>query len=218
MGKEHFARFFSRTFAKGLAILLPVLAAAYVLSWAARDSEKAMRALLLTFIPESFYIPGLGIFAFVLVTFLLGLLMYPWVTRAVFVSADAVFRRIPLFGSVYSPVKDLMDLFGGDMAEQLGEVVMISVPGTQMETLGFVTRRNNEGMPEGTVPDGHVVVYVQWSSQIGGYCFIVPEESIRPLDLTVEEGMRWSLTAGLSTPKSKAGIDASRSSLGKDLV
>ena len=35
---------------------------------------------------------------------------------------------------------------------------------------------------------------------MGGYCFLVPRESIRPVDLSVEEGMRWALTAGISGP------------------
>lgn len=195
------ARFVSKTILQGLAIVLPVIAAGYLLIWVARDSERAIRSLLLLWLPQSWYIPGLGIALFAALTFLLGLMMYPFLTRTIFNSADRVFRRIPLFGNVYGPIRDLFDLLGGDMADQLGEVVMIKVPGTEMETLGFITRRTNAGLPEGTIPEGHVVVYVQWSSQIGGYCFIVPEDSIRPVHFTTEEGMRWALTGGISGPR-----------------
>jgi uncharacterized membrane protein len=144
----------------------------------------------------------LGIVAFATLTFLPGLLMYPWMTRILLSGADRLFRRIPIFGTVYRPIKDLFDLFGGDMVEQLGEPVMIKIPGSEMETLGFITRKNSDNLPDGMIPEGHIVVYVQWSSQIGGYCFAVPEDSVRSVGLTVEEGMRWALTAGLSSPHS----------------
>jgi uncharacterized membrane protein len=207
MGGKSIPRFISKTFAKGIAVILPVLGAVYVLSWAAGDMEKAIKSVLLWVIPASFYIPGLGILVFVTITFLLGLLMYPWVTRIVFKHADRFFRRIPLFSSVYSPIKDLLDLFGGDMARQLGSPVMIRVPGTDMETLGFITRSSTENLPPGMVPDGHVVVFVQWTSQIGGYCFVVPENSVRKVDISVEAGMRWALTGGLSAPGQKTEAD-----------
>jgi uncharacterized membrane protein len=203
MSKKNNTRFISKTFAQGIAVVLPVVGAGYVLTWAARDTEKAIKSILLAVIPESLYIPGLGIAVFVAFTFMLGLLMYPWITRIVLNTADNFFRKVPLFGSVYSPIRDFLDLFGGDMADQLGDPVMIQVPGTEMETLGFVTRRTGDNLPEGMLPDDHIVVYVQWSSQIGGYCFVVPEKAVRPLDLSVEEGMRWALTAGLSAPKSQ---------------
>lgn len=192
----------SRTFLRGLAIILPVLAACYVLKWVIEDSEGLMKSLLLRVIPESYYLPGLGIITFVVFTFFFGFLMYPWITRRMLEFLDRILRRIPIFSSVYSPVKDLMNLLGGEMSDQLGEVVMIKVPGTEMETLGFVTRRDNAGLPAGVIPEGYVSVFVQWSYQIGGYCFIVPEDSLRSVDLTVEQGLRWSLTAGLSTAES----------------
>ena len=64
-----------------------------------------------------------------------------------------------------------MNMFGGDVEQQLGQVVMIEIPNTNMETLGFVTRDNLADMPDGLAHDDRVVVYVQWSSQVGGYCF-----------------------------------------------
>jgi len=203
MSEKHLSKFISKTFIQGLAIVLPVAAAVYILVWIFRDTEKATKALLLKILPESLYVPGLGILVLVSIIFSIGLLMYPWLTRKLFGTADRLFRQIPLFGSVYSPVKDLFNLFGGSMTEQLGEPVMVKVPNTEMETLGFITRKSGAGLPPGMIPDGHLVVYVQWSSQIGGYCFVVPEDSVRRLDLTVEEGLRWSLTAGLSGPSSK---------------
>jgi len=193
-------RFATRTFIKGLVVLLPIMAAVYVTIWLVRDSEALVRGLLLTVVPEDYYVPGLGLALFLAAIFCVGLLMYPWITRKLFDGLDLLLRKVPLFGAVYSPARDLMDVVGGDVEQKLGQVVLIKIPNTNMETLGFVTREDLSDLPEGFARDDHVVVYVQWSSQIGGYCFVVPRDAIQPVDMTVEQGMRWALTAGISTP------------------
>jgi uncharacterized membrane protein len=197
-------RFLTRTFVKGLAVVLPVAAAIYVIVWLTRDVDALVKGLLLKVIPPDFYVPGLGLVVVVAGILCVGLLMYPWLTRKLLDGADRVFRRIPLFGMIYSPARDLMDMFGGDVQEQLGQVVLIKIPNTSVQTLGFITREDLSGLPEGFPADEHVVVYVQWSSQIGGYCFVVPRDAVRPVDMTVEEGMRWALTAGISAPDASA--------------
>ena len=193
----------SKLFIKGLSIVLPIAVALYVMVWMIRSSEGAVKGILTTILPSGAYIPGMGLLTIIALVFVAGLLMYPWLTRKLFRTADKTLRKIPLFGNVYAPVKDLMGLVGGDMEKKLGRPVMLTVPNTNMETLGFVTREGTDGLPEGFLPDDHLVVYVQWSSQIGGYCFIVPKNSVRYLDISIEEGMRWSLTAGLSAPESQ---------------
>jgi uncharacterized membrane protein len=196
-------KFATRTFFKGLVVVLPILAAAYIVVWIVGDGEAAVRGLLLKVVPEYYYVPGVGLALLLAGIFGIGLLMYPWLTRKLIGGIDHVLRRIPLFGTVYGPARDLMDVLGGDVDQKLGQVVLIKVPNTNMETLGFVTREDLSGLPEGFAKENHVVVYVQWSSQVGGYCFVVPREAIRPVDMTVEEGMRWALTAGISGPVSQ---------------
>ncbi len=198
----------SQILLKGLTIVLPVAVAVYVLCWLIYSAESGVKTLLTQIMPSRFYMPGMGLVIVAGIVFVVGLLMYPWLTRTIISYLDSLMRKIPLFGTVYSPVKDLMELLGSDMNQQLGRPVMFRVPNTEMDTLGFVTREDASGLPDGFLLEGMsgddlVVVYVQWSSQIGGYCFLVPKSCIRDLDMTVEEGMRWALTGGLSAPSPK---------------
>ena len=186
---------------KGLSLVLPVALAIYVIVWLARSVDGILKNVIIYFLPSGSYIPGMGLLVMLVIVFFAGLLMYPWLTKTFMKAIDKQLRKIPLFGSVYSPTKDLVDLFGEGMDEKLGKPVMIKIPNTDVETLGFVTRENNKDLPEGFIPDGYIVVYVQWSSQAGGYCFVVPEDSVRELGVSVEDGLRWALTAGISGPK-----------------
>ena len=46
--------------------------------------------------------------------------------------------------------------------------MLIKIPPTNMETWGFVTRDDLSDLPDGFSKEEHVVVYVQWSYQMGG--------------------------------------------------
>ena len=190
-----------KIFLRGASLLVPVAVALWVVVWLMRSAESMTSTLLTLVLPPGLYVPDMGVVLVLTVVFLAGLLMYPWITRKLVSVLDGFLRRIPLFGTVYSPVKDLMDMFSKNMEQQLGKPVMITIPNTTMETLGFIIRRSADGLPEGFLPEDHIVVFVQWSSQVGGYCFIVPRDCVRELDMSVEDGLRWSLTAGLSGPR-----------------
>ena len=192
-------KFITRTFIKGLVVLLPIAAAAYVLTWLVRAGEAWIKDLILLVVPERYYFHGMG-FAFMLaVIFFVGLLMYPWLTRKFLSGTDMLLRKIPIFGTIYSPVRDLMNVLGGDMQQELGQVVLITIPGTSIKALGFITREDLSRLPDSFAREDHVVVFVPWSYQLGGYSFIVRRDAVQPVDMTVEQGMRWGLTAGVST-------------------
>lgn len=195
--------FVSKTLLRGLTVIVPFVATVFILRWLIQQSERFSRAILTVILPERYYLPGMGTLLLLVVLFLIGLLMYSWLAQKIWQGIDGLIRRIPVISTVYNPVRDLMDVVGGDFAEKLGRPVMVRIPGTEMETLGFVTRRDMDTLPEGIRKAGHVTVYIQWASQIGGFCFIVPEDAVQPVEMSVEDGIRWSLTAGLSGPESK---------------
>lgn len=198
-------QFISRTMIKGLAVVLPVAAAIYVVFWLGGGVDRIMRGIFTAILPEDLYVPGSGVVVVIIGVFAVGLLMYPVLTRRFLTRIDILLRRIPLFASIYSPVRDLLNLLGGSVETRLGQVVMVKIPGIGFESMGFITRDSAEGLPEGILPPDHVVVLLPWSTQIGGTCFIVPRNATRPIDMSVEEGLRWVLTGGVSAPRRNIG-------------
>lgn len=197
-------RWLMTTLLRGLSILVPVAVAVQVLAWLLRSAETMTMTLFVDVFPWQIYLPGMGVLLLCGVVFAVGLLMYPWFSEKL----DALFRRLPLFGSVYAPVRDLMSLLGGGAGEKLGYPVVLRVPGTELETIGFVTRRENENLPPELLESGYVVAYVQFASQLGGFTLLVPESACRRLDMSTEDAMRFAITAGLSLPRAERGPDA----------
>jgi uncharacterized membrane protein len=194
-------------FIQGLIVIVPVVVAVYVILWILESAEGFARGLIFDHLPGQYYVPGMGLALLIAVTLLVGWLALQAGPRWALRLAERLMRRTPMFGMVYSPVRDLMNLFGDGVQDRLGQVVLIEIPNTNIETLGFITRENLNDLPDGLCKSDHVVVYVQWSSQIGGYCFVVPRSAVRPVNVSVEEGMRWALTAGISAPTCSRSVD-----------
>lgn len=175
---------------RGLSVVLPVAIAVYLILWLLRTAETLTLQAAVHLLPWDWYLPGSGILIFCGLLFAVGLLMYPWMSR----QWDRFFRGVPLFGSIYGPVRDLMNVLGDQAGERRGSPVLVTLPGTEVQTLGFLTAR------EATIlPPGKVLVYVQFASQIGGLTLIVPEDSCEPLEMSQEAAFRLALTAGLSS-------------------
>lgn len=153
--------FLTKTLFRGIGVVVPLALSLYILIWVVGGIESVLHDLLAYVLPPGYYVPGMGFALLLLIIFFAGLLMYPWLTRSLVTRTDDMLREIPLFGSIYSPIKDFAKLFGGDIQQELGQPVMVTIPGSGMEMLGFITREDGKGLPEGFLPDDHVVVFVQ---------------------------------------------------------
>jgi uncharacterized membrane protein len=68
--------------------------------------------------------------------------------------------------------------------------------------VGLVTRQSLIGLPKGLARDDQVAVYLPMGYMIGGYTVFVPRSWAEPIDMTVEEAMRSSLIAWMSSSRS----------------
>ena len=78
-------------------------------------------------------------------------------------------------------------------------VVALRMPGQDLEIVGLVTRQNVDGLPEGFLRGDRVAVYLPMGYMIGGYTVFVPRDWVQPINISVEEAMRSSMFAWMST-------------------
>ncbi|MCE9615088.1 MAG: DUF502 domain-containing protein [Lentisphaerae bacterium] len=185
-------------FLQGLAVLLPASLTGYLLIISALAAERLFARLVQPFIPGDRYIPGLGILAGVLVIFGVGLLMHFLVVARLFRWAEGLVERVPVVKSVYSMTKDFVQYFARAKAGGFNQVVMFTLPGQNLRMLGFVTRQTFADLPAGIGDADTVAVYLPMSYQIGGFTVYVPRASIQPVEMSMEDAMRFALTAGVS--------------------
>ena len=189
----------SGIFLKGLAAVLPIAITLYLLYWIGSSAESLLGGLLKQVMPERWYVPGMGLVAGGGLIFLLGILLNAYVVQTLWDWGERLLSRIPFVKTIYGATQDLMVFFANDQEQALGQVVTVPLGDTGYRVVGFVTRQDLSTLPEGLGADDTVAVYTPMSYQIGGYTLLVPRSAVVPVDMTVEEALRFALTAGVST-------------------
>ena len=190
-----------KVFLQGLLAIIPISVSIFTVVWLAGGAERlcgrAIKAVLGLFGYADWYFPSLGVLAGVMVVMLVGLLLEWWVVQRLFAWAESVLERIPLVKTIYGSIKDLLGMFHSEKDTPDKQVVVVDF-GQGQRLLGLVTRSDLKGLPVG-LDDGQdrVAVYVPMSYQLGGFTYLVPRKDLLPITMSVEDAMRFAVTAGV---------------------
>ena len=190
-----------KLFLKGLAVVIPAALTLAILWWLATGTERWLGVLLLRFLPEGWYIPGMGLVAGLAITMLIGLLSHVLIFQRFFTFGEEILNRLPLVKTIYAAIKDFVGYFSPGSNAAMSKVVLVRLPGQEFEQVGFVTREDFSRLPFELSIDQPVAVYLPMSYQIGGYTLFLPRSAITPIDMSFEEGMKLVLTGGVSRDK-----------------
>lgn len=204
-----FARF-PRFFFQGLIALLPVIITLYLiflLAWWAEDTMRTILTLALpdpdpTLLPagESMpvfrYYPGMGLGLAVILIFFFGVLLNAYFVKRFYLFGETMMQRIPVIKSVYGATKDFLGYFSSVRRQRMSQVVTVKI-GEDKKLLGLITRDAFEDLPDGVGGENHVAVYLPMSYQIGGYTVILPREQVEPVNMSIEDCLRFVVTAGI---------------------
>lgn len=113
---------------------------------------------------------------------------------------DRLMSHIPIVKSIYSSVKQVSDTLFSSSGNAFREAVLVQYPRAGSWTIAFVT-----GTPSGEVAchlDGeHTSVYVPTTpNPTSGFFLIVPTADIRPLQMTVDEALKYIISMGTVAP------------------
>ena len=192
-------KYLGRIFLTGVLTVLPVLATAYLLIWLFTTAESFLGKPLRWLIPDGYYRVGMGLLVGVVVIFVVGVLMRAYIVRRVFAFSERILLEIPLIKTIYAALRDFFGMFAGQSDHQGLQVVTVTLPGSNMRLMGFVTRDEFSDLPEGIAGQGEVAVYLPMSYQVGGYTVFMPRSQLSPIQMSREQAMRFVLTAGLKS-------------------
>lgn len=185
---------------QGLIAILPLTVTVFLLSWLAATAERTLGKGVKWVLPDAWYVPGMGVVVGLVLTFTLGLLVKVWGVPRIIRFGEGLIGRIPLVKTIYGAVRDLLGFFS--ISGELGpgqKAVIVSLGDSGIKVVGLLTRERFDDLPPGLGGEGHAVVYVPYSYQIGGYTLVVPREQVQALDMSLEDAMRFIVTAGIKT-------------------
>ncbi len=188
-------RHLSRLFLTGLVALLPIGVTLAILYWLGATAEALLGGLM----PDAYYYPGMGLLLGVILVMLVGLSIQYWAIRELLIWGENLMARVPFVKIVYGSVRDFMDFFTTLRSrEDFSQVVSITLG--DMRIIGFVTRRDLAGMPATLGTPDRIVVYIPLAYQIGGLTVILPKSAVEPVNMSLQDAMRFVVTAGVSKP------------------
>ncbi len=196
-------KFIGRNILTGLVTILPVVLTIYLLYWMAVSAESVLGSMIRSIFPKVLHWPGIGVIATLVVAFAVGLLMNAYVVQQLFARGEQILYRMPLIKSVYKAIRDFFQYFSPTAKKEFQQVVAVSIGDTGMTMIGFVTQAVPERLPGGFREEDNILVYLPLSYMIGGYAVLVPRSAVRPLDMNMEEAMRFTLTAGVTGTSDK---------------
>lgn len=185
---------FYRYFFRGLLTVLPLVLTVYLLvlflGWVESVALWVVGPLI-----GSFYVPGMGLLFGVLLIVGIGAVLSKPRVREALALVELPFTRLPVVKSIYSSLKSFSDYFAPGSKGGGQQVVILRMPGHELEVVGLVTRRSFADLPEGFLAGERVAVYLPMGYMIGGYTVFVPASWVTPIPMSVEEAMRSSLIA-----------------------
>jgi len=189
----------SQYFFRGLITALPLGLTVYFLYIFLRWTETLAMQLIRPFIGD-FYVPGMGLLLGITGIFLLGVLMSQRGVGRLLTLVELPFTNLPVVKSIYSSLKDFADYFSPKNNQTTKQtVVALKLPGLDLEIVGLITRQSVDDLPAGFLQGDRVAVYLPMGYMIGGYTVFVPRDWVQPIDVSVEEAMRASMFAWMST-------------------
>jgi uncharacterized membrane protein len=184
-----------RRFITGLVVTVPLIISIAALVWIFDFIDGITEPLVSRWVGRS--VPGLGIAITGLLVLAAGVTATNMVGKRVLQRAESWLLHVPLFKTVYAPVKQLVAAFSPDNEYGFKRVVLVHTDGRGY-VLGFLTREFSLQREDGV--DTLVAVYVPTNHLYLGDVLVCSREQVVFPDLTVEDGVRIFLTGGMAVP------------------
>lgn len=186
----------------GLAAVVPFWITVVVVLWIAGLIEGAVGRWVALTVPPPYYVPGFGVAVGLAVIWALGLVLDHAPGRRALETVEQGLDHIPIVRSVYGTTRDLMtylvDAKTNRRKRSFNKVVAVRIGDGHTRLIGLVTREDIGELNGDLNVKQAVMVYLPMSYQLGGYTIIVPRSAIELVDMSVEDAIRLTMTAGVS--------------------
>jgi len=201
---NQFLKTLRQIFLKGLFTFLPIAVTIYILYAGIVIMESMLGTTIQRFFP-ALYVPGIGLLLTVVFIFMLGLLLNNILTASFFGSVERQLMKVPFIKAIYSPLRDLMNLFSSGGSKEMKSVVLVEIGNGDIKALGLVTRDNFNDLPVKDQLEGRVAVFIPFSYGLGGYTILAHRSKITEVDMPAEKAMSLAITGWVKVAQKPEG-------------
>jgi len=184
-----------RSFITGFFVTVPLFVTVAAIIWIFNVVDSTTTPLYDRVLGRR--IPGVGIVSTAVVLVLVGAFARNVIGRRILQRTEGWLLRIPVFRTIYSPVRQLIVAFNPDNEYGFKRVVLVEDL-RKGYALGFLTREFT--VDRGRGPEELIAVYVPTNHLYLGDIVICGRERAMFPDISVEDGIRIFLTGGMALP------------------
>lgn len=211
MPKSAFARWRADFFA-GLAVVLPALISVWLVVWIFRNISS-FTDVLLFFLPRSvthsnngqgevlWYWSLVAIAFAALLVALAGRAAKFYIGRRLIQLADLTLLRVPLINKIYGTVKQVNEAFASEKKSSFKQAVLVEFPQPGHFSVGFITGEPPADFARAAGTRLVNVFIPTTPNPTSGFLVMVPETSVRKLDMPVAEAIKFTISLGAIAPE-----------------
>jgi uncharacterized membrane protein len=184
-----------RSFITGFFVTVPLFISVAAIVWIFQLVDSVSEPLSDRVLGRS--VPGLGVLLTAGIILFVGVVATNVIGKRVLQRTEYYLLQVPVFKTIYAPVKQLIVAFSPDNGAGFKKVVIIEDPQRGM-ILGFLTKEFTVDRGEG--PEPVVAVYIPTNHLYLGDVVVYPRHRALFPNVSVEEGIRIFLTGGMALP------------------
>jgi len=187
----------SNNFFKGILISAPIIITLYIAWGLIKFFDRKASPLLGTF---PFEIPGFGLITVFIFFAIIGFITTGLLGRIFSSFIEKVLSKMPVLRNIYSGLKQLFEAILAKKSNSFREVVLLEYPRKGIWAMGFLTGETKGEVNRKTKNQMANIFLPTTPNPTSGFLLFVPKKDILRLTMTVEEGIKMIISAGMLTP------------------
>ena len=197
-----------RDFLTGLVVLIPIVLTVYLVWSVITFIDK----VIIPIIPPKYnpldlfeiYIPGLGVFLFLIVTTLIGSLASGFIGRQAINLGEKILSRTPIVNTVYNSIKQIIQAVFKPDGTNFKQPCLVEYPRKGIWAVAFISTETYGEIKKKINQGSLVTVFLPTTpNPTSGFMLFVPKDDIIILDMYVEDAAKLIISAGLVMPDKK---------------
>lgn len=185
-------------FLSGVLVVVPGILTYLVLRFLFETLDNILRPALVRLTGRD--LPFVGFVALIAIILVAGIIVRSYLGRRAVSLFEGWLIRLPLIRPVYGAAKQLLEALAGPKMNAFKEVAVVEYPRLGMWTVVLIAARTRLVIGGAECPCA-VAFIPSTPTPITGMVIIVPDQQVVPLDMTIEEGVKFIVSGGVVTPE-----------------
>ncbi|AEI14879.1 protein of unknown function DUF502 [Flexistipes sinusarabici DSM 4947] len=202
------------TFLLGILTALPIIITYFFLSFI----FKKVTGFLIPFIDfvasksgitlTVFAKQSLSLIVLIFLLFIIGIIAKNYFGKKIISFFEYLLVKIPLVRGVYSSIRQVVETFQVSGGTSFKKVVLLEYPMQKKYSIGFVTKETSEFLNNKINNESYNIFVPTTPNPTSGFILIVPKCEVIELDITIDEGIRFVISAGLISPEAAEKLNS----------